>query len=147
MSRDFERLILERDGELLWVTLNRPGVLNAFDLAMWREVKEAVQTAEEDPRVRVVALRGSGRGFSAGYDLTAAIEALSTTTNSGSPNAWREYAQTGNRTCWAVWELKKPVIASVHGYCLGGAFELAMACDFVISSDEAMANSKATPRQ
>jgi enoyl-CoA hydratase len=135
---NFKRLTLRHDEELLWITLNRPEVLNAFDLTMWREVREAVHMAERDPAIRVVSLIGAGRGFSAGYDLIAAMEALTTATGMASPNAWRAYAQTGNDTCWTVWESKKPVIAAVHGYCLGGAFELTMACDFVISSDDAM---------
>ncbi len=134
MPRRYEKIRIERDSELLWIVFNRPDVYNAFDLGQWREVTSALQEAENDAEVRAVALRGAGQSFSAGYDLKAAIDHLA----DASPNMWRDYIAIGNETCWTVWNLKKPVIAAVEGYCLGGAFELAMACDFVIASQDAV---------
>jgi enoyl-CoA hydratase len=134
MPGRYEKIRIERDSELLWVMFNRPDVYNAFDLGQWREVTAALQEAENDVEVRAVALRGAGQNFSAGYDLKAAIDHLA----DASPNMWRDYIAVGNETCWTVWNLKKPVIAAVEGYCLGGAFELAMACDFVIASQDAV---------
>jgi len=125
----YETLELVREDELLWVVFQRPKVLNAFSLQQWRDLTAALRAAEKDASVRVVALRGAGGNFSAGYDLTDAMSQL----GAGSPNDWRAYIEVGNETCWTVWGLRKPVIAAVQGFCLGGAFELAMACDFVLS--------------
>ncbi|MCR9221328.1 MAG: enoyl-CoA hydratase/isomerase family protein [Alphaproteobacteria bacterium] len=122
-----------RDG-VSWITLNRPKVLNAFNLQQWRDVRAAVAEGDADPDVRVMVIEGAGGNFSAGYDLKAALggelaEPL--------PNAFRDYVEVGNEACWAVWRSKTPVIAAVRGYCLGGAFEFAMACDFVYADETA----------
>ena len=117
----------------MWITLNRPKAYNALNLAQWREITAALRDAESDPAIRVVVLPGAGGNFSAGYDLTAAMGEL----GGDAPDDWRNYVTVGNETCWTVWRLKKPVIAAVRGYCLGGAFELAMACDFVLASEGA----------
>lgn len=116
------------------LTFARPDIINAFNLAQWRELRDALDRADADADVRVVVLEGAGGNFSAGYDLTAALggdlaEPL--------PNAFRDYVEVGNAACWAVWRLKKPVIAAIRGYCLGGAFELAMACDFAYADTTA----------
>jgi len=130
----YETLNVSQTDGLLWITFNRPKVLNAFNLAQWRELKAALDNAATDDEVRVVAISGDGGNFSAGYDLTAALggdlaEPL--------PNAFRDYADVGNAACWTVWNLKKPVISVIRGYCLGGAFELAMACDFAYADTSA----------
>lgn len=109
-------------------------MLNAFNLQQWRDVKAAIETGEADSNTRVLLIEGEGDNFSAGYDLKAALggelaEPL--------PNAYRDYVEIGNDTCWAAWRCKKPVIAAVRGYCLGGAFEFAMACDFVYADESA----------
>ncbi len=133
MVQTFDEIEIERDGPLAWITLNRPKTYNAFNLAQWREVTAALHDAESDPAIRVVVLQGAEGNFSAGYDLTAAMAEL----GGDAPDDWRDYVAVGNETCWTVWRLRKPVIAAVQGYCLGGAFELAMACDFVLASQDA----------
>jgi len=130
----YETLIVSEADGLMWISFNRPKVLNAFNLLQWRELKSALDEAAAIEGIRVVVIRGEGGNFSAGYDLTAALggdlaEPL--------PNAFRDYVDVGNAACWAVWKLKKPVISMIQGYCLGGAFELAMACDFAYADTSA----------
>ena len=98
----YETLNISLTDGLQWITCNRPAVMNAFNLAQWRDLKAALDNAADDDKVRVVAIRGEGENFAAGYDLTAAgggdlAEPL--------PNAFRGYADVGNAACWAVWNL------------------------------------------
>jgi enoyl-CoA hydratase/carnithine racemase len=110
-------------GHLAEITLNRPEVLNAINGAMHRGVLEALDRAAGDDAVRVVVIRGSGRAFSAGGD----IKAVAAGEDVGHPVALGQ----------AIWGLAKPVIAAVHGYCLGQACELAAVCDLTVAAESA----------
>jgi enoyl-CoA hydratase len=127
----YEDLIYDKRGFTAWITLNRPTKLNALRESLVRELYRALDEAERDEEVRVVVLRGAGRAFSAGYDLD---EEAKITTSQG----WRAHLDLDIRTTMKVWEMPKPVIAAVHGYCLAGACELAMACDITIAAEDAV---------
>lgn len=127
----YEDLIYEKRGFTAWITLNRPDKLNALRENLVRELYRALEQAEADEDVRVVVLRGAGRAFSAGYDLDE--EAKLTT-----GQQWRDHLDLDIRTTMKVWDLPKPVIAAVHGYCLAGACELAMACDITVVTEDAV---------
>jgi enoyl-CoA hydratase len=129
----FGTLRVQRDGGCGWIVFNRPRVMNAFNRRQWTELNEALAHFEQDDETRCVVLRGSGGNFSSGYDLPAALDELE---GAGAEGA-REHIRPGNEACWRVWQYRKPTIAAVEGYCLGGAFELAMACDFVIAEEAA----------
>ena len=112
------------------ITLHRPGVLNAINGDMTAGLKDALATADADDDVRVVILRGAGRAFSAGGDITESsrrILANDQGAEQGTPGAAHI----------AVWELGKPVIAAVHGYAIGLAFELAGVCDLTVLAEDA----------
>lgn len=126
----YETIEIERAGSLLQVRLNRPRAYNAFSPILIKELADAVKSAGEDDSVRCIAISGRGGNFSAGYDLAEFIKHHT----DAPPQAMREAIRLGNELCWSIWKSHKPVIAVVEGYCLGGAFELAMACDFVFSS-------------
>lgn len=117
------------------LTLNRPGKRNALSNDLRRELHAALETADRDPEVRVIILRGAGSCFSAGYDLSAegAQQPLPFHT-AGGAGQWARHVVEG---CFRIWDLAKPVIAQVHGWCLAGGSELMAACDLVYAAEDA----------
>ena len=114
------------------LTLNRPAKRNALSNALRGELFAALEAADGDPEVRVILLRGAGTCFSSGYDL-AGLGALPFHT-SGGQGQWARHVVEG---CFRIWDLAKPVIAQVHGWCLAGGSELAVACDLVYVAHDA----------
>lgn len=126
----YENLLVERDGAVLVITINRPKVLNALNGPTMAELDQAIGDAAADPAVRAVVLTGSGdRSFVAGAD----INELAVQT----PVGGREHARRGQAVLDRIERLGKPVIAAVNGFALGGGCELAMACTFRIAADTA----------
>jgi enoyl-CoA hydratase len=117
------------------LTLNRPEKRNPLSNALRGELFAALDAADRDDTVRVTILRGAGPCFSAGYDLSrdGAGQALPYQTAGGS-GQWARHVVEG---CFRIWDLAKPVIAQVHGWCLAGGSELATACDLVYVADDA----------
>ena len=112
------------------LTLNRPAKLNALNGELVAALDTAIATATADDDVRVIALAGAGRAFSAGYDLTEeAAGAIS------GPVAWRHALAVDVAATLRILDCPKPVIAQVHGYALAGGLELAMACDLVVAAE------------
>ena len=114
------------------LTLNRPAKRNALSNALRGAIFEALEAGDADPEVRVMILRGAGTCFSSGYDL-AGTGALPYHT-AGGQGQWARHVVEG---CFRVWDLAKPVIAQVHGWCLAGGSELAVACDLVYVAEDA----------
>jgi enoyl-CoA hydratase len=114
------------------LTLNRPAKRNALSNALRGAIFEALEAGDADPEVRVMILCGAGTCFSSGYDL-AGTGALPYHT-AGGQGQWARHVVEG---CFRVWDLAKPVIAQVHGWCLAGGSELAVACDLVYVAEDA----------
>jgi enoyl-CoA hydratase len=127
---DFANLLLERDGAIAVVTINRPAVLNALNAQTLEELSRAALDLQRDDRVRAIVVTGAGeKSFVAGAD----IKELAVQT----PTSGREHALAGQRVFDLIEKLGKPVIAAINGYALGGGCELAMACTLRIAADTA----------
>jgi len=116
------------------LTLNRPEKRNALDNALRGAMFEALRAADTDGAVRVTIIRGAGPCFSAGYDLSADLAADRPYPTAGGDGSWPRHVVDG---WFAIWDLAKPVIAQVHGWCLAGGTELAAACDLVYAAEDA----------
>ena len=126
----FENLLLERDGAVAIVTLNRPKVLNALNNQTLAELSACMATLKADESVRAIILTGSGeKSFVAGAD----INELATQ----SPVEGQAHARRGQLIFDAIEQLGKPVIAAINGFALGGGCELAMACTIRLAADTA----------
>jgi len=122
-------VLYEKDGPLAFVTLNRPEVLNAYNVAMRDALFEALLAVRDDPEVRAMVLRGNGPAFCTGGDVAEFGSA---------PSPVIARAVRWQRDVWGLlWSLPKPTIAAVHGYVVGGGFEMALLCDLVIAADDA----------
>ncbi|MBA3447938.1 MAG: enoyl-CoA hydratase [Pseudaminobacter sp.] len=123
----YETIIVETRGKVGLVTLNRPAALNALNSGMLQELLTAMQAFEANQRIGAVVITGSEKAFAAGAD----IKEMQSKTY---VDAYLEDFFTG----WeAFTRVRKPVIAAVSGYALGGGCELAMMCDFIIAGDNA----------
>ncbi len=145
---EYHEILYDVADKIATITLNRPEKMNALSNELRGEMVHALKEAEFDPEVSVVVIRGAGRAFSAGYDIgggRAASESSpfvhprSRLPDVGStrpgPSEWAHHV---NETNWLIWNLYKPVIAQVHGYCLAGGTELASICDFRVVTEDAV---------
>jgi enoyl-CoA hydratase len=126
----FENLLIERDGAVAIVTINRPKVLNALDSRTLDELRRTILDVKHDSAIRVAILTGAGeKAFVAGADIKEIA-------GQGSTGA-REYALRGQHVLDLIENAGKPVIAAINGFALGGGCELAMACTLRIAADTA----------
>ena len=144
MAPDYNYVLYEKDDRLAFITLNRPEKLNALGNELRGEMFDAFKEAEADRDVGVIVLRGNGRAFSAGYDLSPSgpegnpyVSHRSNMPDTGTTHPahydWSRHVVMAN---FQIWELAKPVVAQIHGYCLAGATELASFCDFRIVAED-----------
>ncbi len=125
-------VLYETNGPVATITLNRPEKLNAINAEMLDEFDKRITQAAADDSIKVVLIAGSGRSFSAGFDMTDEIESGTET-----PLQWLPVLRRDSEVTMHLWSFPKPTIAVVQGHCLGGACEIAMACDMVVAADDA----------
>lgn len=143
----FERIIYEVENGRARIILNRPEKLNALSLGLMAELNEALWEADNNREVHSVILKGAGRAFSAGYDLTGGDGYVPVSSVQSGDNKYRGYSsidddswqlERAQRYRMALFDMHKPVIAQIHGYCLAGGIDIALLCDMLIAADDAV---------
>jgi enoyl-CoA hydratase len=140
----FETLVYTSDGPIATITLNRPNELNTIVPPMPEEFETAINLAVKDASIKVIILRGAGRSFCAGYDFGEGFhlwdEHIRTNGawDAGKDFAWATaQALAPTQKFMSMWRAPKPVIAQVHGWCVGGGSDTALCADLVIASEDA----------
>ena len=131
MSAD--AIMIERDGALGWIRINRPERLNAFSGDMRQRIEAGLRELDDDEDIRVVLITGAGRAFSTGGD----IQVMERLAEERDREAFRELVEAGERVVTVIEEMEKPVIAVVNGPAAGAGECLALACDLRIASEAA----------
>jgi enoyl-CoA hydratase/carnithine racemase len=139
---EYSEIEVSREGRVAWITFNRPQRLNAFSDGLLRELDHVLE-AERDSDSRVLVLRGAGRAFSAGFDVSSDAEEIAP----GFDAVELRDRQAEHAERWLrIWDHPKPVIAAVHGYCMAGATQMCVFCDLtVVAEDAVIAASPALP--
>jgi enoyl-CoA hydratase len=124
----YETLLIEIKDQVALVRLNRPQALNALNGQLMQELADALSAMDHDPEVRCIVLTGSEKAFAAGADIKEMAQ--------------KSFAEMFTEALFAeefdaIGRLRKPIIAAVSGFCLGGGCELAMLCDFILAADTA----------
>jgi enoyl-CoA hydratase len=128
MAEEKTCVLYEKQEQVATLTLNRPESLNALNTALLTELRTALEAAEADAAARVVVITGAGeKAFCAGADVAELLKKT--------PEEARAFSQWFQGIFSVIETLRKPVIAKINGFCLGGGLELALACDFRIASD------------
>ena len=138
---DYEMIRYEVSGGAARITLDRPEKLNALSQQLLEELNHALWDADDDTEVHAVSIRGAGRAFSAGYDLAAAPRPSERDgkkyrgNRSFDDDTWQ--MERSQRLRMVLFDMHKPTIAQVHGYCLAGGTDIATMCDMIICADDA----------
>ena len=127
-----EKLLLQKDGPIGWITFNQPEKRNAVSQEMWQAMPEYVADLAADPAIRVVILRGAGEAaFVAGADISQFKDRRR---NAADEEEYRRISGAGQQS---LANLRKPLVAMIQGYCIGGGVSIAITCDLRIAADDA----------
>ena len=133
---DYQHIIVDEPSEgVSRITLNRPDSRNALNNVLRGEIYATLEETDRNPELKVTILRGAGKAFCAGYDLKGNNSKNQPFHTAGGDGNWPRHVVDG---FFRVWDLAKPVIAQVHGYCLAGGTELATSCDLVYVAEDAI---------
>jgi enoyl-CoA hydratase/carnithine racemase len=132
MTTQAETLLMEKDGPIGWITFNQPQKRNAVSQEMWQRMPEYVRELSADPAIRVVILRGAGEtAFVAGADISQFKDRRR---NAADEEEYRRISAAGSES---LATLGKPLLAMIHGFCIGGGVSIAITCDLRIAADDA----------
>ncbi|MGI9357477.1 MAG: crotonase/enoyl-CoA hydratase family protein [Rhizobiaceae bacterium] len=138
-----DKVLLEKDGRIARIILNRPDVLNAIDDDVPRDLAARVDEANADPDIHVIVLSGAGRAFCAGYDLTYYAQASggegNTVTQEMPWDPMQDFVFMYRNTelFMSLWHSRKPTICKVHGYAAAGGSDIALCCDMIVMAENA----------
>jgi enoyl-CoA hydratase/carnithine racemase len=130
-EKNYKYIIYHEENGIGTITLNRPNKLNALQYPLLMEIVEVLEGIKENQSIRVIVLKGAGRSFCSGDDLVSMMGAAT----DYPPLLEEGFGLPHHKVIYLIREIQKPVVALLHGYCLGAGFELALACDFRIASD------------
>lgn len=144
---EYENVLVETDGGVATVTLNRPEKLNALSQGLRADLEQALRDLNPGDDIRVIRLKAAGRAFCAGYDLTPTPGRRAGASEARGSQAWelgesriardRESLRDSvDKWLW-MWSYRKPIVAQVQGFCLAGGGELVGACDIIFAADDA----------
>ncbi len=142
--KEFEAIKYEVERGRARITLDRPEKRNALSFQLLTELRDALWDADDDTEVHAVVVRGAGKSFSAGYDLSPMAsprggDERPARSHRGSrsfdDDAWQ--LERAQRLRMALFDMHKPVVAQVHGHCLAGGTDIALLCDMIIAADDA----------
>jgi enoyl-CoA hydratase/carnithine racemase len=126
------KLLMEKDGPIGWIVFNQPEKRNAVSQEMWEQMPEYVNDLASDDAIRVVVLRGAGdQAFVAGADISQFKDRRRNMSDE------EEYRRISARGSDSLTNLGKPLLAMIHGYCVGGGVSIAITCDIRIAADDA----------
>ena len=132
MMSPTERMIAEKDGAIGWMVFNNPDRRNALSLDMWQAMPVILDQFDHDPEIRVIVLKGAGdKAFISGADISQFEKQRS------SAATVAEYDKIAEAATLRLQELRKPTIAMIHGFCIGGGVGIALQCDLRIAADNA----------
>ena len=143
---DFETILYEKGERTATITLNRPEKFNTIKPPMPEEIEKALEMANFDEDVRVIILKGAGKAFCAGFDFSEDLEHFEDWGGQAGSQAWdpgRDMMMVTNPfkapvpKFMSIWRSPKPVVARVHGWCVGGGSDMALLSDVIIASDDA----------
>lgn len=142
----YETILYEKKGKVANITLNRPEKFNTIKPPMPEELEKALEQANADQEVRVIILQGAGKAFCAGFDFSDNLEHFSGWGGQSGEGTWdpgKDMIMVTNpfiapvTKFMSIWRSPKPVIARVHGWCVGGGSDMALLADIIIASEDA----------
>jgi enoyl-CoA hydratase len=142
----YETILYESTDRIATITLNRPHKFNAIAPPMPEEIEDAIKRANQEDEVRVIVLKGAGKAFCAGFDFSGNLEHFSRWGGQPATEQWDPGRDLVFSTSpfsgpvpklMAIWRSPKPVIAQVHGWCVGGGSDMALCADVIIAAEDA----------